>query len=238
MVTDFAQALNADVTLQNPTTVSAATDVITLGTYVGSWAPLRWWREWFAREWSGLEGNSDISGFTTSGFDNGYGGFPNAGTGNNNYNTLLQYGAYDDTGNGVNDTLTWSDIPGHTYLIEIWVNGNAAGRSETITGGANTSSTINYGSSAQYITGTYVADSSRLETITIDGSGSGNGNFPQVNLFLIRDITIPPANITWQAPAAISGASDVKTQGTYFGSWAAVCLVILGRQRRHFPKFK
>ena len=27
-------------------------------------------------------------------------------------------------------------------------------------------------------------------------------------------------NITWQAPATISGPSDVSTSGTFFGSWA------------------
>src|SRR5690349_3026432 len=27
-------------------------------------------------------------------------------------------------------------------------------------------------------------------------------------------------NVTWQTPATISGASDVSTQGIYFGSWA------------------
>src|SRR6185369_16676540 len=29
------------------------------------------------------------------------------------------------------------------------------------------------------------------------------------------------ANITWQTPQIVSGASDVRTNGIYFGSWAS-----------------
>ena len=214
----IAQAQNENVTWQAPATVSGASDVSTEGSYYASWAPY---------DGNAVNGNypvngvvfqaySDIPNFSTTGFDNGYNGFPNPGTGNSNYNSLLQYGAYDDTGSSA--SLTWTDIPGHTYLIEIWVNGNAANRSETFTGGTNTSATVNFGNSPQYIIGTYVADSSGSETITLSGAASANGNDPQVNLVQIRDISGP--NISWQAPAAISGASDVSTQGTYFGSWA------------------
>ena len=32
--------------------------------------------------------------------------------------------------------------------------------------------------------------------------------------------TATAATVTWDAPQAISGASDVSTEGTYFGSWA------------------
>ena len=216
----IAQAQSQNVTWQAPATVSGASDVSTEGSYYGSWAPY---------DGNAVNNNYPVNGvifqaytdlphFSTTGFDNGYNGFPNPGTGNNNYNSLLQCGAYDDTGSGSDDSITWADIPGHTYLIQIWINGNAANRSETITGGANTSATINYGSSGQYIIGTYVADSSGSETITLSGAGSANGNYPQVNLIQIRDISGP--NIAWQTPAAISGASDVSTQGTYFGSWA------------------
>jgi autotransporter-associated beta strand protein len=218
LLTAVAQAQNANVTWQSPTAVSGASDVSTLGSYVGSWAPYDGNANNLPVNGVSFQGNSDITDNSQTGFNSGYNGFPNPGTANNNYNALLQYGAYDGSGSGNVDTMTWSDIPGHTYLIELWVNGNAAGRSETFTGGTNTSATINFGSSAQYIIGTYVADGSGLETLSLNGSASSNGNAPQVNLFLIRDIT--QGNITWQAPANISGASDVNTQGTYFGSWA------------------
>ena len=33
-------------------------------------------------------------------------------------------------------------------------------------------------------------------------------------------VTSMAATITWDAPQAITGASDVSTEGTYFGSWA------------------
>ena len=217
MLTAVAQAQNANVTWQAPTTVSGASDVSAQGLYYGSWAPYDGNANSLPVNGVTFQGFSDLPGFNTSGFDSGYNSFPNPGTGDNNYNTLLQYGAYDGSGNG-NDTVTWTDIPGHTYLIQIWANGNAANRSETITGGANTSDTINYGNSAQYIVGTYVADGSGSETITLSGAASGNGNYPQVNLLQVRDISEP--SITWQAPANIKAASDVSTQGTYFGSWA------------------
>jgi autotransporter-associated beta strand protein len=218
LLTAVAQAQNANVTWQSPATVSGASDVSTIGSYVGSWAPYNGNANNLPVNGVAFQGNSDITGNSQTGFNSGYNGFPNPGTGNNNYNSLLQYGAYDGSGSGNIDTMTWSDIPGHTYLIELWANGNAAGRSETLTGGTNTSATINFGSSAQYIIGTYVADDSGLQTISLNGSASSNGNAPQVNLFLIRDIT--QGNITWQTPANVSGASDVNTQGTYFGSWA------------------
>ena len=32
--------------------------------------------------------------------------------------------------------------------------------------------------------------------------------------------SLPAATISWDAPSAITGASDVSTAGTYFGSWA------------------
>lgn len=33
-------------------------------------------------------------------------------------------------------------------------------------------------------------------------------------------VTAPAANINWQTPQTISGATDVSTSGTFFGSWA------------------
>ncbi len=217
-LTAVAQAQNANVSWQTPTAVSGASDVSTLGIYFGSWAPQDGNANSMPVNGVTFQGFSDIPGLSSSGFDNGFNGYANPNTGNGNYNSLLQIATYDDTGNGANDTISWNDVPGHTYLIEIWANdGRGLQRSETITGGANTSGALNFGMTPTYIIGTYVADSSGSQTITFNGFGS-QGDFPQINLLLIRDIT--PANITWQAPVTISGPSDVKTNGTTFGTWA------------------
>src|SRR5579859_3994904 len=222
LLTAVAQAQNANVTWQAPANISGASDVNTQGLYYGSWAP-----------YDGNAGNLPVNGVTFQGFSdlpafnanfpnadqNGYTGFNNPGTGNGNYNSLMQCATYCNTGNGT-IVITWNDIPGHTYLIQIWGNdgrGIYPGRSETITGGSNTSGNLDFGDApGQYVIGTYVADSSGSQTITVAGTTSSSS--PTVNLLQIRDITEPA--ITCAAPANISSSSDVSNQGTYFGSWA------------------
>ena len=189
----IAQAQNENVTWQTPANISGTSDVSTQGTFYGSWAPYDGSANTLPVNGVVFQGNASLPGFSDSGFDNGYNGYADPNTTNANYNALLQYAAYDDTGNGSGDAVTWSDTPGHTYLIEVWANdGRGNDRSETITGGANTSASINFGNSpaGQYIIGTYVADSSGSETITLSGAGSVNGDYPQINLLQIRDITV------------------------------------------------
>jgi len=71
-------------------------------------------------------------------------------------------------------------IPGDTYLVQFWINdGRSIGesRTETITGGANTSAALSFGSDGsgpgQYIIGTFVADSSRSQTLTLTAFSTG-----------------------------------------------------------------
>ena len=104
--------------------------------------------------------------------------------------------------------------PGHTYLVQIWVNdGRNIGesRSETVTGGANTSAPLSYGSDGsgpgQYIIGTFVADSSGAQTLVLTPFSSGSNPDPQINLLQVRDITstlIPQPTIT---SIAVSGTT-------------------------------
>src|SRR5208337_1207915 len=164
--------------------------------------------------------------------DNGYSGFGSPNTPDSNYNTLLQYGRFSNEGD-TQANFSWEGmIPGHTYLIEFWVNdGRNIGqsRSETITGGTSTSAPLNYGSDGsgpgQYIIGTFVADDTGGEALTLTPYSTGANPDPQINLFQVRDITTnAPGNgfpaVTWQTPVTISGTDDVSTNGTYFGSWA------------------
>src|SRR6267154_3576328 len=216
-----------DVTWQTPITISGASDVTNSGIYFGSWAPQDGSANNFPVNGVTFQGFSDLPGLTPgSTLDNGYNGFGSPNTSDANYNTLLQYGRFSNEGT-TPATFSWSGmLPGTTYLIQFWVNdGRNIGesRSETITGGANTSGPLSYGSDGsgpgQYILGTFVADSLGLQTLTLTPFSSGPHPELQINLFHVRDIT-PTPNVTWRAPAAISDPSDVSTLGTYFGSWA------------------
>jgi hypothetical protein len=183
---DVAQTQNENVTWQAPTTISGASDVSTQGTYLGSWAPYDAGANTLPVNGVTFQGYSDLPDFSEAGFNAGYESFPNPGTGNTNYNTLLESGAYEYPGPAC--TISWGGMtPGHSYLVEFWVNGNDPSRTETLTGGTNTSATINY-EPGQYIIGKFVATGSDQETITLNGEPSDN--YPQVNLVQVRDITV------------------------------------------------
>jgi len=87
---------------------------------------------------------------SSSGLDDRYGGFANANTSDANYNFLLQTAIYSY---GSTLSLTWGGMtPGDTYQLEFWVNdgrnSTTAERTETLTGGANTSAALLYGTGA------------------------------------------------------------------------------------------
>ncbi len=216
-----------NVSWGTPTAISGPSDVRTNGNYFGSWAPYN--QDSANNGSSGLVVNgtkflafSDLPNLFTVGFNNGYNGYNNPGTSDANYNDLLQTAAYEGFGDGRPVSLSWTGMtPGHTYQIQIWANdGRGNGRTESFTGGSNTSATLDFGDApGEYIVGTFVADNGGRQVISLSGVGSPNGDYPQINLVQVRDLTTTP-DITWQTPAAISGPSDVVTNGIYFGSWA------------------
>jgi hypothetical protein len=190
----MAQA-QSDITWQSPITISGASDVNTSGTLLGTWAPFN------GGALSGLTVNGvtfqafpDLPGAADT-FDNGGGNgtFNSPGTLDNNYNTLLNAAAF---GNGAGPyTVSWNGMTtGDTYLVQFWVNdgrnSTVNARSETLTGGANTSPALAFGSGAsgpgQYIIGTFVA-SSASESLTVNADVSA-----QFNLLQVRDITPVP----------------------------------------------
>jgi hypothetical protein len=222
-----AAGAQPSVTWQSPATISGTADVSTQGVYFGSWAPQNGGANNYPVNGVTFQGFSDLPGLTPGPtLDNGYNGFGSPNTPDSNYNALLQYGRFSNEGS-TPATFTWSGmIPGNSYLIQFWVNdGRNIGesRTETLTGGANTSAPLSFGSDGsgpgQYVVGTFVADGSASQTLTLTGFSSGPNPDPQINLFQVRDVT-PTPSVTWQAPVTISGASDVSTLGTYFGSWA------------------
>jgi hypothetical protein len=216
-----------DVSWQTPLTISGTSDVSTSGIYFGSWAPQNGSANNYPVNGVLFQGFSDLPGLTPgSTLDNGYDGFGSPNTPDANYNTLLEFGRFSNEG-ATPASFSWSGMtPGNTYLIQFWVNdGRNIGesRSETITGGTSTSAPLNFGSGGtgpgQYIVGTFVADGSGAQTLSLTPFSSGSNPDAQINLFQVRDITEKP-NVTWQSPLTISGPTDVSTRGDYFGSWA------------------
>jgi hypothetical protein len=195
-----AQA-QASVTWQAPVTISGASDVLTSGTLFGTWAP----HSDAANSAGGLAVNGvtfqafpDLPGAATS-LDNntGTGSYASPGTLDANYNSLLTSGAFGN--NNQTYTISWNGMTaGNMYAVQLWVNdGRSAAlnqRSETITGGANTSASLAYGSGAngpgQYIIGTFIADVSGTETLTLTPGAAIPS--PQFNLIQVRDITPVP----------------------------------------------
>jgi len=195
MVTTAANA--ADITWASPTTISGASDVSTLGNYFGSWAPYNGSANTMPVNGVTFQGFSDLPGLSSFQLDNGYNGFASPGTSDGNYNSLLQYATFSNESTPA--TFSWSGMtPGNSYLVQLWVhdgrNSTVNARTETVTGGVNTSAPLAYGFAdggpGQYIVGTFVADNSGSETLTL----SPGAAFPsaQLNLFQVRDITAVP----------------------------------------------
>jgi hypothetical protein len=194
-----AQAQN--ITWQAPMAISGTSDVSTQGIYFGSWAPYDGSANTLPVNGVTFQGFSDLPGVSETGFNAGYGSFPNPGTGDTNYNNLLENGAYEYPGPAC--TISWSGMtPGHIYLVEFWVNGNDASRTETITGGTNTSAMVNY-EPGHYLMGTFVAGGSGAGTVTLNGDPSDN--YPQVDLLQVRDITVTASGPTFESPRTAGG---------------------------------
>lgn len=193
-----AQA-QSDINWQTPVTISGASDVNTSGTLLGTWAPFNG-----AAASGGLTVNGvtfqafpDLPGAADS-FDNGGGNgtYATPSTADANYNTLLNAGAFGN--NPTSYTLSWNGMTvGNTYLVQFWVNdgrnSTVNARTETLTGGNNTSLALAYGSGdsgpGQYIIGTFVANNSS-ETLTLTPGPSIPS--AQFNLLQVRDITAVP----------------------------------------------
>jgi len=218
-----AQAQNANINWQAPATISGTSDVSLAGTLVGTWGP--------GDDWGGTSrsDNYPVNGVTfaaygsglfsswvgDSGLDNRYGSYGNPNTADANYNYLLQTAIYSS---GSSLSLTWGGMTaGDTYQLEYWVNdgrnSTTAERTETLTGGANTSAALLYGTGAggtgpgQFILGTFVADSTGTETLTVNGFGGADiGASPQINLLQLRDITTVPEPSTFAFLASGVGA--------------------------------
>lgn len=196
---------------QTPQVISGAADVLTNGTYFGSWAPYDGGANGLPVNGVTFQGFPDLPGLTSSfaGGQNGYNQFGSPGTPDANYNSLLQYAAF---ANGSSITFSWGGMkPGHTYEVQFWVNdsrGVTGARWENLSGaavgttayGTDTSGPVGYSSplfggdptAGYYIVGTFVADSAGSEEILLTAWGSSSAS-AQINLLQVRDITTPAA---------------------------------------------
>jgi hypothetical protein len=193
-VVTAVNAQNANITCGAPTTISGASDVSVVGTIVGTWASGDDWGGGNRADYFPVNGvtfaayGSGVFGsfINQTGFDARYEYYNSPGTADSNYNYLLQTGEY----NNFNDnnsgssvlSMTWGGMtPGDTYQLEFWVNdardGGSVDRTETLTGGTSTSGALSYGFAGggvgQFILGTFVADGTGTETLTVDGAGGG-----------------------------------------------------------------
>lgn len=214
-----------DVTWQTPVDISGPSDVSTQGTYFGSWAPQDANANTFPVSGVTFQGFSDLPyGISGPTFDSGYDSYGSPGTSDANYNALLQYGRYSNTGNQT-ATYSWSGMtPGHLYLVQLWVNDQrniGEIRTETVTGGANTSAPLTYASDGtgpgrgQYVIGTFVANSSRGQTLSLNASSTGANPSPQINLFQVRDITPVITGIAVSGPTLTLTAMNGPANGTF-----------------------
>jgi len=219
-----------NVTWQAPITISGAGDVSTLGSYFGSWAPQNANTNILPVNGVTFQGFSDLPYFRPGPtFDNGYNGFGSPNTSDTNYNALLQYASFSNEGT-TPATISWGGMtPGHTYLVQVWVNdGRNIGesRSETITGGTNTSAPLSYGSDGsgpgRYIIGTFVANSSGGQTLILNPFSSGSNPDPQINLLQVRDLTSASAPII--TSIAVSGPTLTITATNGLANGAFVLL--------------
>ena len=190
------------ITWQTPAVIAGTSDVSRLGVYLGSWAPGDANASSYPVNGVTINGWSDLPGLGYANIVNFYSSFGNPGTADTNYNTLLQTATYASDTNPI--VLSWNGMtPGDTYLVQLWINDdrNLGGtRWATLTGGAGTSADIYYGTDGSgpghFVTGTFVANASGAEAITLTPYASGITPDAQFNFFQVRDITGTITNAT------------------------------------------
>ena len=218
------------ITWQTPQVISGTSDVSTNGTYFGSWAPGDGGANGDPVNGVSFQGNSDLPGFSTTGFDNSYNGYGSPGTTDANYDALLAYAAYD--GGSGSASISWSGMtPGAAYEVEFWVEDVRGGfeRWETLSGGAltnavygtDTSDPVGYNSplfsgstnSGYYIIGTFVADGAGSEEILVTPFAGGASSISaQVNLVQVR--AVPAATILGSLNVSPAYTNDAGTTVT------------------------
>ncbi|QJE97279.1 PEP-CTERM sorting domain-containing protein [Luteolibacter luteus] len=190
----------ATITWQTPSAITGASDVSTQGTYVGSWAPNHADAPNFPVNGVSFQGFSDLPGLNNT-LDDGGGYFGGQNTADSNYNTLLSYGRY--VYSDESRSVSWGGMTaGQSYLVQIWISDPrniGQTRWANLSGDGDVSPNVYYPADGtgvgSYIIGTFVADASGNQTITIDPSslveGVPGGGSAQINLMQVRLIPEP-----------------------------------------------
>jgi len=154
----------------------------------------------------------------------------------------LSYGQY--APDNTPEVILWGGMtPGHTYLVQFWVEDARTGatgpRWETLSGGAigatstnsDTSAPLAYsnplhsmpsGNPGSYIIGTFFANTNGSEEILLTpGAGSGSAS-AQVNLFLVRDITTVSPVQPHLSRVNLSGTSLVLSGNNGTAGWSYI----------------
>jgi PEP-CTERM motif len=209
----IANAQSANVTWQNPVTISGTSDVNIEGMLYGTWAPGDDWGGTNRADYYPVNGVT-FAAYGTDGVDfnisgsginmDRYNGFANPNTADSDYNYLLQTAEFNWNASSSSMILSWSNMTvGDTYLVQMWLNDGRNGQTgtSTFTGGANTSDPVAIGDGVpgQYIIGTFVADSTGSESITMSPG-------IMLNLVQVRDLTAVPEPSTFGLLAAGMGA--------------------------------
>jgi hypothetical protein len=215
MLIAAANAQNANITWQTPTAISGASDVSLVGTLYGTWAPGdNYYGDQTTNAANYTVNGVDFLTYGTAGVNfnisgaginmDRYNGFANPGTTDTNYNNLLTVAEFNWNAGSSSMIISWTNMtPGNTYLVEAWLNDGRGSQpgSSTFTGGANTSGSVFIGNGVpgQYIIGTFVADSSGAENVTMAPG-------IMLNLVQVRDVTPVPEPSTLAFLAAGAGA--------------------------------
>ena len=221
-----AQAQNSTITWSYTQWILGVSDVVNTEPYFGSWLPATannstvYPLNGVSFEAQSLPNfSTSLNAVTASSFSY----ISNPGD-DANYDTLLSGGAYNNVPYNntasVVDTVSWGGMtPGGTYQVELWASGQLSYDgdllSETLTGGdlsaygVDTSSPLYFTTdtgNGEFITGTFVANSSGTETIGITGATTGAGDaVSQVNMLLVEGVPEP----TTMALAGLGGAALV-----------------------------
>lgn len=238
----IAPAQAANVIWQTPVTMTADTDVRTYGSLVGAYTiagfsnPTTVNGVSFASVTAGLFdpsvsfGSSATltggSGVGINGNSDGEMGTPASPSLSASYGKIAQSGAYAFQNGWAGPapmTLTLDNLTvGRSYMFQTWVNdsrGVVGTRTQSLTGGFNTSATMAYnstqadGGNGSFLVGNFVADSTS-QAITFNLTNS----ITQMSAFQVRDVT---TTVTWSAPQKMTADTNVRTDGTLVGAFTA-----------------
>jgi hypothetical protein len=178
------------------------------------------------------------TGYTPGTAGESYGVFNTNGGGGPAQDYTLANALFSNTTTG---TIILGNLTqGDDYLMQFWVsdprNSTTQTRVETLTsstGGDTNVPTLDYeapgSTDGQWVTGTFVADSSLTETLDLAASNSnpssGDSGSPQVNLFQLRDITNAPP------PQWVSNASG---DWNNVSNWSSVIPNAVGAEADFF----